>query len=354
VAALPFTSGTTGRPRAVELTHRNLLGNVRQVAGVVPPTLGPDDVSVGVLPFSHSYGLTVGLNHALHAGATLVTLPRFEPAAFLDALATHRVTVARVVPPLVGLLADHPAVADRDLDALETVLSGAATLDPAVADACADRLDCRVVQGYGLTEASPVTHYTPHDDVRRGRVGPPVPNTACRVVDPDDGTPLDAGEVGAVEVRGPQVARGYHGADAPPLAPDGWLSTGDLGRLDADGFLRVCGRTGDAVAYKGHTVAPAEPEAVLRRHPSVADAAVVAAPDDEAGEVPVARVVPAPDADLDPDALLAFAAERLSAPRRPRAVTAVDTLPRTDAGKLRRAAVRDRARDRDEDRPSDR
>ena len=347
IAALPFSSGTTGTSKGVMLTHRNLVANLCQVAQVHHVT--EDDVVIAVLPFFHIYGMTMVMNLSLWRGATVVTLPRFDLAQFVSALEARRVTRAYVVPPIVLGLARSPLVDGRDLSALRLVNSGAAPLSPAVAEACAQRIGCLVVQGYGLTETSPVTHLTPDTPGtnRPGSVGPPVPGTECRVVDPETGEDVAAGATGEVWVRGPQVMAGYlddPDATAATVVEGGWLRTGDLGVVDDDGYLSVVDRLKELIKYKGLQVPPAELEAVLLTHPAVADAAVVPSPDEEAGEVPKAFVVLRSPA--SPEELMGYVAERVAPHKRVRRLQVVDAIPKSPSGKILRRLLTERERER--------
>jgi acyl-CoA synthetase (AMP-forming)/AMP-acid ligase II len=202
LVALPYSSGTTGLPKGVMLTHRNVVANLCQVRAV--QTLSEDDTVIGVLPFFHIYGMTVIMNQALRRGATVVTMPRFDLDRFLELLERHKVTKAHLVPPIILALAKAPAVGDRDLSSLRWINSGAAPLSAELADACAERLGCKVVQGYGLTETSPVTHAVPveREENRPGSIGPPIPSTECKVVDVLEGTELGPGDDGEVWIRG--------------------------------------------------------------------------------------------------------------------------------------------------------
>jgi acyl-CoA synthetase (AMP-forming)/AMP-acid ligase II len=341
LAALPYSSGTTGLPKGAELTHRNLIANVCQVSGVQPPDFGADDVSIGVLPFYHIYGMTVVMNWHVREGATVVTVPQFELEPFLETLEEHAVTTAYLVPPIVLALARKPVVDEYDLSSLSTITSGAAPLPAEVATECADRLDCLVKQGYGLTESSPVTHLAPRDPdrIRRGTVGPPVPDTECRVVDVETGEELGPGQEGEVLIRGPQVMRGYH--DRPEATADaledGWLRTGDVGSVDEEGYLSVIDRVKELIKYKGYQVAPAELEGILLEEPAVADAGVVPKPDEEAGEIPKAFV--APEGDVDPDAIRSSVAERVAPHKRIRELEVVDEIPKSPSGKILRRVL---------------
>lgn len=341
LVALPYSSGTSGIPKGVMLTHYNLVANIAQVAAL-SGTFVEDDVVLAVLPFFHIYGLQVILHGALHAGATLVSLPRFELETCLQVMQDHRVTYANVVPPIVLALAKHPIVDTYDLSALHSVFSGAAPLGRALAAECEARIGARVRQGYGLTETSPVTHIHPFDAeiVAHDSVGPVVANTECRLTDPDTGHDVPVGKRGELWVRGPQVMAGYFNkpaATADCLTPDGWFRTGDVATVDEHGWFRIVDRVKELIKYKGLQVAPAELEAVLLSHPAIVDAAVIPVPDDEAGEVPKAFVVLR--ADLAPETIMAFVAERVSPYKKIRMVEVVDTIPKSASGKILRRVL---------------
>jgi acyl-CoA synthetase (AMP-forming)/AMP-acid ligase II len=343
VVVLPYSSGTTGLPKGVMLTHRNLVANVLQTAAILD--LDERDVMLGLLPFFHIYGMVVIMNLALHTGATVVTLPQFEIEEFLQVLERYRVTFAPIVPPIVLGLAKSPLVERYDLSALRLIYSGAAPLGEQVARAAGDRLGCAVLQGYGLTETSPVTHGTrPRAQVvKLGGIGPPVPNTEAKIVDVTTGTDLDANAQGEICIRGPQVMKGYlnrASATAAMIDAEGWLHTGDIGYADEDGCFFIVDRVKELIKYKGMQVAPAELEAVLLGHPLVADAAVVPAPDEEAGEVPRAFVVLKGDVALND--LLVYVAERVAPYKRIRAVEVIDQIPRAASGKILRRLLVDR------------
>jgi len=346
LVVLPYSSGTTGLPKGVMLTHRNLVANLLQTAGALPE-LGADDTVVAVLPFFHIYGLVVVLNLGLYHGATLVTLPRFELESFLAALERYGVTFASVVPPIVLALAKHPAVDGRDLSKLRMIFSGAAPLGGDLAEACASRLGCRVFQGYGLTETSPVTHMADPAQPKPGSVGFPLPNTECRIADLESGATLDAGERGEVCIRGPQTMKGYldrPDATAAMIDGESWLHTGDIGYVDADGHLFIVDRLKELIKFKGLQVAPAELEAVLLAHPAIADAAVIPSPDEEAGEVPKAFVVLRGEA--APEEILAFVAARVAPYKRVRHLEVVEQIPKSASGKILRRVLVERERAR--------
>ena len=347
VVALPYSSGTTGLPKGVMLTHRNLVANIAQSAAARPMEEGA--VVVAVLPFFHIYGISVILNGGLRGGATLVVLPRFELETFLRAIQDHRASWAYVVPPIALALAKHPAVDDFDLSSLRHVFSGAAPLGADLAREVTRRLGCRMLQGYGMTETSPTTHINcgPAADLSPGSVGALTPNTEARIVDPTTGVDLGTDEAGEICVRGPQVMKGYLGrpeATAAMIDAGGWLHTGDIGSVDAEGRFYVVDRLKELIKYKGCPVAPAELEALLLTHPAVADAAVIPSPDAEAGEVPKAFVVTR--AQVTAEELMAYVAERVAPTKRVRRLDFIDQIPKSPSGKIlrRRLVERERAR----------
>ncbi|MFF4589083.1 4-coumarate--CoA ligase family protein [Streptomyces sp. NPDC001388] len=348
VAALPYSSGTTGVPKGVMLTHRQIATNLAQLDPAI--TAGPGDRILAVLPFFHIYGLTALMNAPLRQGATVVVLPRFDLETFLAAIQTHRITGLYVAPPIVLALAKHPAVAQYDLSSLKYVISAAAPLDADLAAACADRLNLPPVgQAYGMTELSPGTHVVPLDAMRdapAGTVGKLVAGTEMRIVSlTDPGKDLGVGEEGEILIRGPQVMKGYLGrpdATAAMIDGDGWLHTGDVGRVDEDGWLFVVDRVKELIKYKGFQVAPAELEALLLTHPAVADAAVIGVYDDDGNEVPHAFVVRQPSAPgLSEGEIAMYVAERVAPYKRVRRVTFVDAVPRAASGKILRRRLRE-------------
>ncbi|MGI8588857.1 MAG: 4-coumarate--CoA ligase family protein [Chloroflexia bacterium] len=345
LVALPYSSGTTGLPKGVMLTHHNLVANVCQI--VEPEPLGEKDTTIAILPFYHIYAMELILNYGVYCGATMVTMPRFDMQQFLELLQNHGVTRAYIVPPIVLGLTQHPLVDKYDLSKLEMLFSGAAPLGENVARAAAERLGCRIKQAYGLTETSPATHINPEDPARIkiGSIGPPVANTDCKLVDPESGTELGPNEVGELWIRGPQVMKGYLNrpdATAAMIDADGFLHSGDMAYADEDGYFYIVDRLKELIKYKGLQVAPAELEALLCSHPSVADAAVIPSPDAEAGEIPVAYVVLKGDA--TGDEIMSFVAARVAPHKRIRRVTMVDTIPKTTSGKILRRVLVERER----------
>lgn len=335
--ALPYSSGTTGLSKGVVLTHRNLVANIAQV--MAPFGVRPDETVMCALPMFHIYGMQVIMNASLAAGATVVTMPRFDLVEFLDLHARHRITRSYIAPPIAVALAKHPVVDEYDLSALEFINSGAAPLSAELQVEVARRLDCQVVQGYGLTECSPTTHLTPFGNARSGSVGVTAPNTESRIVDPVSGRDLGTGEEGELWVRGPQVMTGYLNnptATAETIDGDGWLHTGDIARIDADGHLWIVDRLKELIKYKGFQVPPAELEALLLTHPTVADAAVVGRPDDEAGEIPVGFVVLKPGCEATEQELCEFVASQTASYKQLRHLSFIDSVPKSPSGKILR------------------
>ncbi|WP_327717762.1 4-coumarate--CoA ligase family protein [Streptomyces sp. NBC_00490] len=348
VAALPYSSGTTGIPKGVMLTHRQLATNLAQLSPAL--AVGPGDRILAVLPFFHIYGLTALMNGPLRNGATVVVLPRFDLETFLAAIQNHRITGLYVAPPIVLALAKHPLVTQYDLSTLRYIISAAAPLDAKLAEACSQRLNLPPVgQAYGMTELSPGTHVVPLAAMRHappGTVGRLVAGTEMRIVSLDDpDKDVGVGEDGEILIRGPQVMKGYLGrpdATAAMIDADGWLHTGDVGHADADGWLFVVDRVKELIKYKGFQVAPAELEALLLTHPGIADAAVIGVYNDDGNEVPHAYVVRGPTAtDLSEGEVMMYVAERVAPYKRVRQVTFIDGVPRAASGKILRRRLRE-------------
>ncbi|MGQ0778673.1 MAG: 4-coumarate--CoA ligase family protein [Pseudonocardiales bacterium] len=344
LAVLPYSSGTTGHPKGVMLTHRNLVANIAQCRPLLQ--VDQDTRVLAVLPFFHIYGMVVLMNLGLYSGATVVTLPKFDLETFLRTIQEHRTDRVYIAPPVAVALAKHPMVDNFDLSAMKFLFSGAAPLDADLAGAVRARLGCQVRQGYGMTELSPVSHAIPmdRDDISVGTVGFTVPNMECKLVDPETGQEVGVGQLGELWCRGPNVMLGYlHNAEATAatLDAEGYLHTGDVATVDANGVVTIVDRVKELIKYKGYQVPPAELEALLLTHPKIADAAVIGVRDAEGEEVPKAFVVRQPGADsLTGDDVMAFVAERVSPHKKVRAVQFIDQIPKSASGKILRKDLR--------------
>jgi long-chain acyl-CoA synthetase len=320
LAALPYTSGTTGFPKGVMLTHGNLTANQQQFFAAVP--VRRDDVFLNVLPYFHIYALNLLMTGAISLGATQVAMARFDMVEYCTLVERHRATV-------------------------RFFFTGAAPLAPDPARRMIQRIGKPLIQGYGLTETSPVTHANPIDAAVLESIGPVVPGTEDKIVDLETGTKtLANGEVGEICVRGPQVMRGYWNKpqDTADVIRDGWFHTGDVGRRDDKGYVFIVDRKKEFIKYKGFGVGPAEVEAVLCEHPAVADAGVIGKPNEEAGEIPKAFVQLRPNAQATADELIAFVKERISDYKRVREIEFIEKVPRTASGKILRRELAERER----------
>jgi 4-coumarate--CoA ligase len=344
LVVLPYSSGTTGLPKGVMLSHHNLVANICQCEHAI--VYEPDgELALAFLPFFHIYGMQVLMNGLLANGVTVVTLPRFDLEQALGLIQQHRITRLFAVPPVVLALAKHPLVDTYDLSSLTQVFSGAAPLGAELAQEASARIGCEVVQGYGMTELSPVSHTTPPGMFKPGTSGVTVSNTESRIVDPDTGEDQPVGGRGELWVRGPLVMRGYLNnpeATAATVDADGWLHTGDVAVIDEDGHMTIVDRVKELIKYKGFQVPPAELEALLVTHPDVADVAVIGIPDDEAGELPKAFIVRAAGAEVAATDLQAFVAEHVATYKQIRVVEFVDEIPKSASGKILRRVLRDR------------
>lgn len=342
IVALPYSSGTTGLAKGVMLTHHNLVANLCQFIGM--GFYRDDERLIGVLPMFHIYGMVVILNQTLRLGLQLVTMPRFELEQFLQLTEKHKLTFLHCVPPIVLGLTKSPLADNYDLSSVRAVFSGAAPLGGELVEACRTRFKCAMLQGYGLTETSPVALLTPPDNPKPGSVGVAAPNTEICLVDVDTGAVVsEPGARGEVWIRGPQIMKGYLNrpeATADTVDNDGWLHSGDIGYADEDGHFFIVDRLKELIKYKGFQVPPAELEAILLTHPAVADAAVVPKPDDEAGEIPKAFVVK--KADVTAQALMAFVAAQVAPHKKIRLLEFIDQIPKNASGKILRRVLRER------------
>ena len=341
VVALPYSSGTTGLPKGVMLTHRNLVANLVQFDAILGHP--PNSTVLAVLPFFHIYGLQIIMNAALADGCTVVSLSRFDLVTALRLIEQHAITHFYAVPPMILALARHPVIDEFDPSSLQLVLSAAAPLGAELAEQAAARLGCPVIQGYGMTELSPATHLTPLDDYRPGSVGVTVPNCEMRIVDVVTGNDLGEGGTGELWVRGPNVMMGYLNspqATAETIDSEGWLHTGDIAVIDEHDHLHIVDRVKELIKYKGFQVAPAELEALILSHPAVADVAVVGIPDDEAGELPKAFVTLKPDAEATETEIADFVADNVATYKQVRIVEFTGEIPKSPTGKILRRLLR--------------
>jgi acyl-CoA synthetase (AMP-forming)/AMP-acid ligase II len=347
LAAIPYSSGTTGLPKGVELTHRNIVANACQFQAVAQVT--ERDVIINPMPFFHAAGWVILFHMGLANGCTVVTMPRFDLEPFLRACQQYQVTSTLLVPPCLVALAKQPVVDQYDLSALRVIFTGAAPVPEPVARACIARIGCHIQQVYGLTETSPVTHTNPQAtaESKLAAVGVAVPNTEVKIADLATGADLGPHEDGEICVRGPQVMRGYYNrpdATAASIDPDGWFHTGDIGHVDEDGYFSIVDRLKELIKYNAYQVAPAELEAALLSHPAVADAAVIPSPDEQHGEVPKAFVVLKGDATADE--LMAYVAGRVAPYKKVRRLEFIDAIPKTASGKILRRLLVARERER--------
>jgi len=337
VAVLPYSSGTTGLPKGVMLTHHNIASNVKQ--GLATGQITSDAVSLCTLPFFHIYGMTVLMSSGLALGTTGIVMMRFDVEQMMALVGKYGMTNLYLAPPAVLAMANVPDPSRFDTSSLRVVVSGAAPLPVEVAERVRSTYGCLVAQGYGMTETSPTTNTNPLDRIKIESCGPPVADTFEKIVSLETGKELAAGEVGEVAVRGPQVMKGYWKRPQETndcLSEDGWLLTGDIGWLDEDGYLYILDRKKEMIKYKGYQVAPAELEAVLHEHPAVQDAAVIPKPHLEGGEIPKAFVVLREGFQASPEELMAFVAEKVAPYKKIREVEYMTEIPKTLSGKILR------------------
>ncbi len=340
---LPYSSGTTGLPKGVMLTHHNLVANIEQVKHAI--LYADDEVGLAALPFFHIYGMQILMNGLIANGVTTVSMPRFDMVEALQAVQELKITRFFAVPPIVLGLAKHPIVDQYDMSSVRQIFSGAAPLGAELAAEAGDRLGCEVVQGYGMTELSPVSHCTVEGDYRAGTSGVTASNTESRLVDPDTGEDQGVGGRGELWVRGPQVMKGYLNNDeatAATIDADGWLHTGDIAVIDDAGHLTIVDRLKELIKFKGFQVAPAELEALIITHPKVADVAVIGIPDDEAGEVPKAFVTPVDGETVTLEEIQELVGAHLVSYKQVKVLEVIDVIPKSAAGKILRKELRTR------------
>ncbi|MEM6709296.1 MAG: AMP-binding protein [Pseudomonadota bacterium] len=340
---LPYSSGTTGLPKGVMLSHRNLVANIEQVKHAIK--YQDNEVALAALPFFHIYGMQVLMNGLLSNGVTAVTMPRFDMVEALTAVQELKITRFYAVPPMILGLANAPIVDEYDLSSIRQVFSGAAPLGAELAEKAATRLGCEVVQGYGMTELSPVSHCTVEGDYRPGTSGVTASNTETRIVDPETSEDQGVGDRGELWVRGPQVMQGYLNnstATAETVDADGWLHTGDIAIIDEHHHMTIVDRMKELIKFKGFQVAPAELEALLITHPKIADVAVIGVPDDEAGELPKAFVTTPPGETVTLDEVQELVSAHLVSYKQIRQLEIIDAIPKSASGKILRKDLRTR------------
>ncbi|KPN18822.1 MULTISPECIES: long-chain-fatty-acid--CoA ligase [Arthrobacter] len=350
LAALQYTSGTTGMPKGVMLTHYNLRSNALQGQAWMHGAKEGEEVIYGVLPMFHAFGLTLYLTFAMLTGSRLVLFPKFDVDLVLDAAKKSKPTVFCAVPPIYEKVALESKKRGIDISTIRYAISGAMTLSAKTVEIWEEVSGGLLVEGYGLTESSPVALGNPFAETRRnGTIGVPFPSTRMRVADPEDlSRDVPQGESGELLIKGPQVFSGYWNNPEETeevLTEDGWLRTGDIVTVDEDGFVKVVDRRKELIITGGFNVSPSEVEEVLRSNQSISDVAVVGLPRGTGGEQVVAAVIMQPDTELDEQALRAFCRERLTPYKVPRRIVAIDELPKSMLGKVLRKQVRESLQD---------
>jgi long-chain acyl-CoA synthetase len=334
-AVILYTSGTTGKPKGAELTHANLWRNV-EVSASTLAGFTEDDVVLGALPLFHSFGQTCGLNSSIYAGASLTMIPRFDPRKALEIIDRDKVTIFQGVPTMYSAILGCDERDDYDVSSLRLCMSGGSAMPVEVMRQFEEQFDCKVLEGYGLSETSPVASFNHPDRERKpGSIGTPIEGVEMKVVD-DDGNEVPQGEVGEIAIRGHNIMKGYwNREDATADAiKDGWFHSGDMAKVDQDGYFFIVDRKKELIIRGGYNVYPREVEEVLYEHPAVAEAAVVGVPDDDLGEEVGAAVVLAKDEDVDADELKDYVKEQVAAYKYPRRIWFSDDLPKGPTGKI--------------------
>jgi long-chain acyl-CoA synthetase len=349
-AVILYTSGTTGRPKGAELTHDNLMRNAEVTASTLL-TLSDADVVMGCLPLFHSFGQTCGMNTSILVGACLTLIARFDPAKALQVIGRDKVTLFEGVPTMYAAMLHHPDRENADLSSLRLCVSGGSALPVEILHNFESAFDAVILEGYGLSETSPVASFNhPDSDRKPGSIGTPIAGVEMKLVDLDGkdiplpvaGSEGDGlGDVGEIAIRGHNIMKGYwrNETATAEAIPDGWFRSGDLARQDSDGYFYIVDRKKDLIIRGGMNIYPREVEEVLYEHPAVAEAAVVGMDHDTLGEEIGAAVALKPGASVSPQELSAFVKERLAAYKYPRRVWIVDTLPKTSTGKILRREV---------------
>jgi long-chain acyl-CoA synthetase len=340
-AVILYTSGTTGTPKGAELTHANMLDNCRYGA-VELIGVSERDVFLGALPLFHSFGQTCCLNAAVRAGACLSLIPRFDPTKALEIIVRDNVTLFDGVPTMYHAMLNHPDRERYDISGLRMCVSGGSAMPVEVLRGFEEAFGCIVLEGYGLSETSPVASFNhPGRERKPGSIGTPIEGVEMKVVD-DDGNELPRGQVGEIVIRGHNVMKGYWNRDdaTAQVLVDGWLHTGDMATVDEDGYFFIVDRKKDMIIRGGYNVYPREIEEVLYEHPGVLEAAVIAVPDEALGEEVGAVVVRRPDSEAGADEIRAFVRERVAAYKYPRHVWFTDELPKGATGKILKREIR--------------
>ena len=345
VAMIQYTGGTTGIAKGVMLTHANLSFQTQQIDAWFPQFAGKDEIMLGALPFFHSFGLTCSMNLSVFAGWTNILIPSPRPERLLAAIRKYRPTFVPLVPTIfIGLL-NHPDIRRTPMTSIKGCFSGSAPLPLEVIRKFEGLTGAAVSEGFGLTEASPITHANPFNGIRKvGSVGLPFPDTDCRIVDLEDGrTDVPVDQCGELLIRGPQVMKGYYNSpqETAGALADGWLMTGDIARMDADGYFYIVDRKKDMVICGGHNVYPREIEEVLYSHQKIKEACVIGRPHPDRGEQIKAFVVPVKDDAVTVDELIAYCRTRLAAYKLPSQFEFRDNLPKSGVGKILRNVLRD-------------
>jgi acyl-CoA synthetase (AMP-forming)/AMP-acid ligase II len=341
---IPYSSGTTGLPKGVLLTHYNVVANLVQVKAV-ENDYNEHDVFIGVLPFFHMYAMLVILNLALHVGVKTVVMPKFDLLDFLKLAQDHKATYLHIVPPIVLALAKHPAVLQFDLSSVRVILSGAAPLGPDLEREVLARFPkLKIKQAYGLSEASPAISLSPSNAIKPGAAGLLLPNIEVKVIDTVSGQLLDHHTDGELCFRGPNVMKGYLNnptSTAATIDADGFLRSGDIGHVDDDCHLYIVDRAKELIKYKGYQVAPAELEGLLLKHPAVADAAVIGIPDEEAGELPKAFVVLKPGQTVSAEEVIKYLEGQVAPHKKLRGgLEFIEKIPKSMSGKILRRELK--------------
>ena len=346
LAALQYTGGTTGKAKGAMLTHLNLVSNAVAFGAWIKAAA--EDTFLVALPLFHIYGMTTSMNVPVSVASKMVLLPRFDPSAVLESIQKHRVTIFCGVPTMYSILLANPELGKFDLNSVRVCISGASPLPPQVQSEFMQITGGFLAEGYGLTEASPVTHCNPVDKtmrtVRVGSIGLPLPDTNARIVDVETGKKtLEPGKTGEIAIKGPQVMKGYwrNPKETRLVLRAGWLLTGDIGRMDLDGYFYITDRKKDLIKYKDFSVYPREVEDILYEHPAVKLCAVVGKPGPVVGEIPKAFIVLKDGAKASDAEIMAFVQEKVASYKAVREVEFREILPISAAGKVLRRILQD-------------